>query len=135
MIRLTTMPMPPKVTARPNVLTKASLAARTMQGAYQRDGRRCRSLVVPPSIADRRAVPGEVPERLNGRDWKSRNGGNLVRGFESPPLRHLLDVRTLAGVSHVVPVSPPFARCTNPGRSFARRPGLPAICSMLEIKL
>jgi hypothetical protein len=29
-----------------------------------------------------------VPERLNGRDWKSRNGGNLVRGFESPPLRH-----------------------------------------------
>jgi hypothetical protein len=30
---------------------------------------------------------GEVPERLNGRDWKSRNGGNLVRGFESPPLR------------------------------------------------
>jgi hypothetical protein len=32
-------------------------------------------------------VPGEVPERLNGRDWKSRNGGNLVRGFESPPLR------------------------------------------------
>src|ERR1700704_5258441 len=33
------------------------------------------------------AVPGEVPERLNGRDWKSRNGGNLVRGFESLPLR------------------------------------------------
>ncbi len=32
---------------------------------------------------------GEVPERLNGRDWKSRNGGNLVRGFESPPLRPL----------------------------------------------
>src|ERR1700678_658516 len=30
---------------------------------------------------------GEVPERLNGRDWKSRNGGNLVRGFESLPLR------------------------------------------------
>jgi hypothetical protein len=24
---------------------------------------------------------------LNGRDWKSRNGGNLVRGFESLPLR------------------------------------------------
>ena len=37
-----------------------------------------------------------MPERLNGRDWKSRNGGNLVRGFESLPLRHLLDVRTLA---------------------------------------
>src|ERR1700759_3317248 len=32
-------------------------------------------------------APGEVPERLNGRDWKSRNGGNLVRGFESLPLR------------------------------------------------
>src|SRR5471030_2497839 len=30
---------------------------------------------------------GEVPERLNGRDWKSRDGGNLVRGFESLPLR------------------------------------------------
>ena len=28
-----------------------------------------------------------MPERLNGRDWKSRNGGNLVRGFESLPLR------------------------------------------------
>jgi hypothetical protein len=28
-----------------------------------------------------------VPERLNGRDWKSRDGGNLVRGFESLPLR------------------------------------------------
>ena len=24
---------------------------------------------------------------MNGRDWKSRNGGNLVRGFESLPLR------------------------------------------------
>ena len=35
------------------------------------------------------APPGEVPERLNGRDWKSRNGGDLVRGFESPPLRFL----------------------------------------------
>ena len=33
------------------------------------------------------AAPGEVPEWLNGRDWKSRNGGYLVRGFESPPLR------------------------------------------------
>jgi nucleotide-binding universal stress UspA family protein len=32
-------------------------------------------------------APGEVPERLNGRDWKSRNGGYLVRGFESLPLR------------------------------------------------
>src|ERR1700689_3724187 len=34
-----------------------------------------------------RSQPGEVPERLNGRDWKSRDGGNLVRGFESLPLR------------------------------------------------
>ena len=34
-------------------------------------------------------APGEVPERLNGRDWKSRNGGYLVRGFESLPLRWL----------------------------------------------
>src|ERR1039458_4882433 len=42
------------------------------------------------------ANPGEAPERLNGRDWKSRNGVDLVRGFESPPLRHLIDVRTLA---------------------------------------
>src|SRR5580700_2718617 len=101
MIRLTTMPMPPKVTARPNVLTKASLAARTMQGAYQRDGRRCRSLVVPPSIADRRAIHGEVPERLNGRDWKSRNGGYLVRGFESPPLRlGLPAVKQLRALRH-----------------------------------
>jgi hypothetical protein len=36
-----------------------------------------------------------VPERLNGRDWKSRNGGNFVRGFESLPLRFF--------VSRVIP--------------------------------
>ena len=34
-----------------------------------------------------RRAPGEVPERLNGHDWKSCDGGNLVRGFESLPLR------------------------------------------------
>jgi hypothetical protein len=28
-----------------------------------------------------------VPEWLNGHDWKSCNGGNSVRGFESLPLR------------------------------------------------
>ncbi len=33
---------------------------------------------------------GEVPERLNGRDWKSRDGGYLVRGFESLPLRSVM---------------------------------------------
>ena len=33
------------------------------------------------------AAPGEVPERLNGHDWKSCDGVNLVRGFESLPLR------------------------------------------------
>ena len=38
-------------------------------------------------VAFRGAGHGEVPERLNGRDWKSRNGGNLVRGFESLSLR------------------------------------------------
>lgn len=32
-------------------------------------------------------VRGEVPERLNGHDWKSCDGGNFVRGFESLPLR------------------------------------------------
>ena len=32
-------------------------------------------------------LPGEVPERLNGHDWKSCDGVNLVRGFESLPLR------------------------------------------------
>ena len=30
---------------------------------------------------------------MNGRDWKSRNGGNLVRGFESLPLRQELSLR------------------------------------------
>ncbi len=42
-------------------------------------------------------MPGEVPERLNGRDWKSRNGGNLVRGFESLPLRPGLDTAVAGG--------------------------------------
>ena len=28
-----------------------------------------------------------MPERLNGHDWKSCDGGKLVRGFESLPLR------------------------------------------------
>ena len=42
-----------------------------------------------------RSSPGEVPERLNGRDWKSRDGGNLVRGFESLPLRRLGAVAAL----------------------------------------
>jgi hypothetical protein len=45
---------------------------------------------------------GEVPERLNGRDWKSRNGGNLVRGFESPPLRRFfrqMDTDTARGIA------------------------------------
>src|ERR1700723_1181772 len=46
-------------------------------------GPRVVALPEPPSSAS----AGEVPERLNGRDWKSRNGGNLVRGFESLPLR------------------------------------------------
>ena len=39
---------------------------------------------------------GEVPEWLNGRDWKSRNGLNPVRGFESPSLRHQFVVRNTA---------------------------------------
>ena len=29
--------------------------------------------------------PGEVPERLNGRDWKSRNGGQPRSGVRIPP--------------------------------------------------
>jgi hypothetical protein len=49
----------------------------------ERIERRCRSLGRPPQ----RRAQGEVPERLNGRDWKSRDGGNFVRGFESLPLR------------------------------------------------
>ena len=28
-----------------------------------------------PAHATLMRFPGEVPERLNGRDWKSRNGG------------------------------------------------------------
>src|SRR3954471_3642012 len=32
-------------------------------------------------------VPGEVPERLNGHDWKSCVGFTVHRGFESLPLR------------------------------------------------
>jgi hypothetical protein len=43
--------------------------------------------VVALGSTPRDASLGEVPERLNGRDWKSRNGGNFVRGFESLPLR------------------------------------------------
>src|SRR6266516_440699 len=77
--------MPRKVTARPKVLAKASLAARSMAGAYQRIGRRCRSLgraVVARSAAP---LPGEVPERLNGRDWKSRNGGQPRSRVRIPP--------------------------------------------------
>jgi hypothetical protein len=55
-----------------------------------------------------------VPERLNGRDWKSRDGGNLVRGFESPPLRtHTprLSGRAVGGHDGVVdpPASTPGA--------------------------
>ena len=34
-----------------------------------------------------RAAPGEVPERLNGHDWKSCVGFTVHRGFESLPLR------------------------------------------------
>ena len=45
---------------------------------------RCRSseaaladLTRPAALrpATQASPPGEVPERLNGRDWKSRNGG------------------------------------------------------------
>src|ERR1700677_974160 len=81
----TTTPMPPNVAIRPMVLSNAALAA-SMREAYQRHERKCRSLGAPPPDVHWR-THGEVPERLNGRDWKSRNGGNLVRGFESLPLR------------------------------------------------
>src|ERR1035437_582683 len=96
MMMLTTMPMPPNVAISPNVLTNASLEARSMRAAYQRCGRRCRSLrgtgrrsasIDGTGASGGRSGPGEGPERLNGRYWKSRNGGNLVRGFESLPLR------------------------------------------------
>src|SRR5581483_5855942 len=60
--------------------------AKARREAYQRRSRRCRSLT-GPHVATESRPPGEVPERLNGRDWKSRNGGNFVRGFESLPLR------------------------------------------------
>src|ERR1700740_1833745 len=89
--------MPPNVKIRPIVLSNASLAAMSMRAAEQRVGRRCRSLGGPPPTAIDEPC-GEVPERLNGRDWKSRNGGNLVRGFESPPLRFFSDPRTLKRV-------------------------------------
>ncbi len=32
-----------------------------------------------------RQRPGEVPEWLNGRDWKSRNGGQPRSGVRIPP--------------------------------------------------
>ena len=56
--------------------------------------------------------PGEVPERLNGRDWKSRDGGNLVRGFESLPLRAagVRSPRVTAISATVAPVPQPRLR-------------------------
>ena len=45
-------------------------------------------------VESRRATllrPGEVPERLNGHDWKSCDGRKLVRGFESLSLRLRMD--------------------------------------------
>ena len=72
----------------------ALLIARTIARSLATErAARVVALALPPPVArsDGAAVtavaPGEVPERLNGRDWKSRNGGNLVRGFESLPLR------------------------------------------------
>ena len=40
--------------------------------------------------------PGEVPERLNGHDWKSCVGFTVHRGFESLSLRQFALMRTLA---------------------------------------
>ena len=58
---------------------RCSLAVVAASGRRERLSRRV--------AFERRSPHGEVPERLNGRDWKSRDGGNLVRGFESLPLR------------------------------------------------
>ena len=46
----------------------------------------------PPACGKRMAYcvgPERCPSWLKERDWKSRNGGFLVRGFESRPLRSL----------------------------------------------
>src|SRR5439155_1654802 len=81
--------------------------------ATGRAPRGCRSLQAAVASIERsrtgrrtrRSCAGEVPERLNGRDWKSRNGGNLVRGFESLPLR-FGRIRTVRGFTEPKMVEP-----------------------------
>src|ERR1700722_14879124 len=88
MITLTTTPMPPKVAIRPMSLVTAALASVSIGGSLATEGAPVSvAFLKPPGPLVAPTAPGEVPERLNGRDWKSRNGGNLVRGFESLPLR------------------------------------------------
>ena len=50
-------------------------ARRQLAALTVRQRRRCSRL----------STPGEVPERLNGRDWKSRNGGQPRSGVRIPP--------------------------------------------------
>jgi|HubBroStandDraft_6_1064221.scaffolds.fasta_scaffold552829_3 hypothetical protein len=99
-ITFTTTPIPMNVASRPTSLLKAAVVARSMTISELGASLQCvqRRLVMEPTNGEgqrvvafkgrwRIASQGEVPERLNGRDWKSRNGGDLVRGFESLPLR------------------------------------------------
>ncbi len=71
-ITFTINPIPRNVASKPMSLLTAALVARSI--AWEpTSGERVR--VVAFSYRLRIASHGEVPERLNGRDWKSRNGG------------------------------------------------------------
>ena len=64
------------------------------------DGARCHCSAAGRGRSERLLAtltpfPGEVPERLNGRDWKSRNGGQPRSGVRIPP-SPLHSLRSLA---------------------------------------
>src|SRR5665213_1565921 len=111
-ITLTIRPIPPKVAISPMSLTTASLVAMSIGGSLATGGapvswpaadELCAGVVAfgqPPADRIGEQAQGEVPERLNGRDWKSRDGGNLVRGFESLPLRIQASMPSRAGAAH-----------------------------------
>src|SRR5689334_9849836 len=94
-ITFTITPIPPNVAMRPMSTLTALLSARTIAAkptsapwrrivtarraqTYGCAGRRAGAIVSGAplwAVVGRGGGPGEVPERLNGRDWKSRNGG------------------------------------------------------------
>jgi hypothetical protein len=71
-ITFTIKPIPRNVTSRPMSVLTAALAGRSIACKPSNgDGPRVVAFMDRLCIASH----GEVPERLNGRDWKSRNGG------------------------------------------------------------